>query len=958
MYLYEKRELIGDEAALFKKKPSDKYWTPITKEEYMNRRGNIDSGTIRGDKHSDPSGGEDMKNVSTGEEYKVEGGEFIVKKSAMEDDTVRTYKGTNKEIVSSINKAAGGNPSDDNAKARRMVKGGDVKEKSTKSKIMTKGGDAKKKFFQSSEARRSYEKYMNIYNRLEIPLDDYFEFIDDMVKKGLIDEKLKSRIVGVTADLDSIKGWFGYYTKHPEKLAKGGEVDGYDVDEVLHHFLVAGLWATNDDNDEPLDASYDVDDVSDESKKEIKRGIVKFIEKNGDLLEKHDISEESAGHDLFLDSQGHGVGFWDRDYGEDGDTLSESAKETFASDPPYVGGDGKIYFATVYAKGGEVRVTPPNYRDRTPEKLWGDWSLKQKKHFLNDHIKRSDTEKYTGYKWKGLPKFVQYEVHRHIKDGRYAKGGEVDKQLRAAGKYNEVIQVWEWGMLRDPEHPSLVISHPSGEEDAKKIALIEARKINPQYKMAKDGEVTTYQVNKIPNSPIKPYGVYATNKEFADKFGGTTMLIGQYKTEKEAKARIKKEKASGYYDKGDETKGCMIYPELGEKTDATIEFRESYGGGVYITTDLQLSGRGIKQLGDGSDNKRGKKTYQVTKKAFDKLEKEHDTCYIASLAKGGSTKKLSKRKGAQEKFDKVMREWGKGELHHGSTGRVVKHPQEQDQALAIAFSEARGIDPKFKTSESKAKGGEVRSQNEIDDLKRKAVAKTKKLSAKEIANMWNKNAWGVKQGASPKWTGKKVGENIEDHRSSLASLLFENELSEAEYDVYMQKGGEVGKGKYVAVAERIRGESKGWITVISTPVTKKRAEEMAKSITRFKDEVNKVMTVEAVKKRKNVIGREYLAKGGSASSGYYIYVTPSNTNFKPHVWKEGGLFPNKERADNYAKQLRKTKSPYSKRENLYSKVEVISSSDKRTKKAKGGSILKSKAKSVGKRRSATTGKVY
>ncbi len=44
MYLYEKRELIGDEAAFFKKKPSDKYWTPITKEEYMNRHGSTDSG--------------------------------------------------------------------------------------------------------------------------------------------------------------------------------------------------------------------------------------------------------------------------------------------------------------------------------------------------------------------------------------------------------------------------------------------------------------------------------------------------------------------------------------------------------------------------------------------------------------------------------------------------------------------------------------------------------------------------------------------------------------------------------------------------------------------------------------------------------------------------------------------------------------------------------------------------
>ncbi len=86
----------------------------------------VDSGMIRGDSHQDLSGGEDMRNVSSGEEYKVEGGEFIVKKSAMEDDTIRTYKGTNKEIISSINKTAGGNPADDQSQATKLAKGGDV----------------------------------------------------------------------------------------------------------------------------------------------------------------------------------------------------------------------------------------------------------------------------------------------------------------------------------------------------------------------------------------------------------------------------------------------------------------------------------------------------------------------------------------------------------------------------------------------------------------------------------------------------------------------------------------------------------------------------------------------------------------------------------------------------------------------------------------------------------------
>ena len=39
----------------------------------------------------------------------------------------------------------------------------------------------------------------------------------------------------------------------------------------------------------------------------------------------------------------------------------------------------------------------------------------------------------------------------------------------------------------------------------------------------------------------------------------------------------------------------------------------------------------------------------------------------------------------QAKIGKVMHEFGKGELHSGKGGKVVKNPQ---QALAIAMSEA------------------------------------------------------------------------------------------------------------------------------------------------------------------------------------------------------------------------------------------------------------------------------
>jgi hypothetical protein len=75
----------------------------------------------------------------------------------------------------------------------------------------------------------------------------------------------------------------------------------------------------------------------------------------------------------------------------------------------------------------------------------------------------------------------------------------------------------------------------------------------------------------------------------------------------------------------------MIYPELQEKSNAAIQYVCSHSGGMYVRTDLTLSGRGIKMSGDGSDSKDGKKSYHVTAKAFEKLEAQFSTCYLASL---------------------------------------------------------------------------------------------------------------------------------------------------------------------------------------------------------------------------------------------------------------------------------------------------------------------------------------
>jgi len=158
-------------------------------------------------------------------------------------------------------------------------------------------------------------------------------------------------------------GWFGDHRRHvlagkgvstvlpdgrrlnvSKFVARGETV--LDVDDVYRHFVVASLWATHDNVDEDifLDENYNVCDVAPESEEDIKRNIVLFLRENRIILERLGIDEKSIGHDLFLDSQGHGVGFWDRDYGSDGDILSKSSEKYFGTDNPEVGDDGKIRF--------------------------------------------------------------------------------------------------------------------------------------------------------------------------------------------------------------------------------------------------------------------------------------------------------------------------------------------------------------------------------------------------------------------------------------------------------------------------------------------------------------------------------------------------------------------------------------------------------------------------------------
>jgi hypothetical protein len=111
---------------------------------------------------------------------------------------------------------------------------------------------------------------------------------------------------------------------------------------VLKHYLICALWSSHDDDGEPLDSVYSIDDISAQAVKQMENDVSDFIESNEALLSESGQSDEQIGHDFWLTRNGHGVGFWDRGLGTIGDALSKASK-SYGEVYLYVGDDGLIY---------------------------------------------------------------------------------------------------------------------------------------------------------------------------------------------------------------------------------------------------------------------------------------------------------------------------------------------------------------------------------------------------------------------------------------------------------------------------------------------------------------------------------------------------------------------------------------------------------------------------------------
>lgn len=111
------------------------------------------------------------------------------------------------------------------------------------------------------------------------------------------------------------------------------------MDTFTQSYIETALWSSLTDDGQPLDDDYSDADISPDTILEMQADCLKFQQLAGDLITG---KEEQAGHDFWLTRNHHGAGFWDGDWKENGDKLTELA-DSFKECTLYVGDDGLIY---------------------------------------------------------------------------------------------------------------------------------------------------------------------------------------------------------------------------------------------------------------------------------------------------------------------------------------------------------------------------------------------------------------------------------------------------------------------------------------------------------------------------------------------------------------------------------------------------------------------------------------
>lgn len=114
---------------------------------------------------------------------------------------------------------------------------------------------------------------------------------------------------------------------------------------ICEHYLICALWSSCGDDGEPLDDVFAVSDFAQEAIDRAELHCAYFLDRAGPWLSDEDQTEEQIGHDLWLNRNGHGAGFWDRGFPNSRGEILSNICESMGGSDAYVGDDGRVYLS-------------------------------------------------------------------------------------------------------------------------------------------------------------------------------------------------------------------------------------------------------------------------------------------------------------------------------------------------------------------------------------------------------------------------------------------------------------------------------------------------------------------------------------------------------------------------------------------------------------------------------------
>ena len=120
------------------------------------------------------------------------------------------------------------------------------------------------------------------------------------------------------------------------------ENSNHSIKEVLKYYLQCALWVEDYDEEVKDKTIYD---FSDNAKEQAKSEIEWFVDSCEYMTDDMfgNTMDEDIGHDLWLSRNGHGAGFFDRDYTEEEEKTFMMLSKILGDVNIEIGDDGKIY---------------------------------------------------------------------------------------------------------------------------------------------------------------------------------------------------------------------------------------------------------------------------------------------------------------------------------------------------------------------------------------------------------------------------------------------------------------------------------------------------------------------------------------------------------------------------------------------------------------------------------------